>query len=72
MSGYSITLSKRINKASNTVGGALGVIAVRKELSVAYIAEKIGVSRTCIYDWFTGQYDPSPDNLKRLQRLLGK
>lgn len=72
MSGYSITLSKRISKASSTVGGALGAIAVRKEISVAHIAAKLGVSRTCVYDWFTGQYDPSPDKLKQLQRLLGK
>jgi hypothetical protein len=72
MSGYSITLAKRISAAKNTVGGALGMLAVRKEIGVAAIAEKLGVSRTCVYDWFTGQYDPAPDKLKRLQKLLGK
>jgi ribosome-binding protein aMBF1 (putative translation factor) len=70
MSGYSITLSKRISEAKRTVGGALGMVAVKKDISVADIANKLGVSRTCVYDWFTGQYAPSPENLKRLKKLL--
>lgn len=72
MSGYSITLSKRISAAKTTVGGALGMLAVRKDISVAMVAAKLGVSRTCVYDWFTGQYDPAPDKLKRLEKLLDK
>ena len=70
MSGYSITLSKCISEAKRTVGCALGMVAVKKDISVAKIAEKLGVSRTCVYDWFTGQYEPSPENLKRLKKLL--
>jgi DNA-binding transcriptional regulator YiaG len=72
MSGYSITLAKRISAAKDTIGGALGMRAVRKEISVAVIAAKLGVSRTCVYDWFTGQYVPASDKLKQLQKLLGK
>ena len=72
MSGYSIALSKRISAAKTTVGGALGMLAVQKDISVARVAAKLGVSRTCVYDWFTGQYDPAPDKLKRLQKLLDK
>jgi len=70
MSGYSITLAKRISAAKNTVGGALGMLAVQKDISVARVAAKLGVSRTCVYDWFTGRYEPAPDKLKRLQKLL--
>ena len=72
MSGYSITLAKRISAAKNTVGGALGMLAVQKDISVARVAAKLGVSRTCVYDWFTGRYEPAPDKLKRLEKLLGK
>jgi len=72
MSGYSITLAKRINAASKTIGGALGKAAVQKEISVAEIAAYLGVSRTCVYDWFTGRYKPAPDKLKQLQKLLDK
>lgn len=72
MSGYSITLAKRIKEAKKTVGGALGMLAVQKDISVTAVAAALGVSRTCVYDWFTGQYEPAPDKLKRLQRLLDK
>ena len=72
MSGYSITLAKRIKAAKNTVGGALGMLAVQKDISVATVAASVGVSRTCVYDWFTGQYEPAPDKLKQLKTLLDK
>jgi predicted transcriptional regulator len=72
MSGYSITLAERIKSAKKTVGGALGMLAVQKDISVAAIADALGVSRTCVYDWFTGRYAPAPDKLKRLQKLLDK
>jgi hypothetical protein len=72
MSGYSITLAERIKAAKKTVGGALGMLAVQKDISVTEVADALGVSRTCVYDWFTGQYAPAPDKLKRLEKLLGK
>jgi predicted transcriptional regulator len=72
MSGYSITLAKRISAASKTVGGALGKLALQQDISVAEVATWMGVSRTCVYDWFTGRYEPAPDKLKRLKKLLVK
>lgn len=72
MSGYSITLAARIKSAKKTVGGALGMLAVQKDISVTEVADALGVSRTCVYDWFTGQYATAPDKLKRLEKLLGK
>ena len=35
-------------------GTLLGRLAIRKGISVAYIAEKTGASRTSVYSWFAG------------------
>lgn len=74
MRGYSYEFVKKVRalakqpNASEVVG--LGVIAIERGMSIIRIAEKVGVSRMTVYDWFTGKYEPTQKNLKKLKAYV--
>lgn len=41
----------------------------RAELSCAAVAQAIGVSRTVVYEWEAGAYQPGPQRIAALVRL---
>lgn len=46
-------------------------LMLRRGLSQAELARRMGVSRTCIHQWYWGLNEPSIESLKRLRRILG-
>ena len=74
MRGYSYEFIKRIHalakKPNAPVGVALGLTAIEREIPISRIAAKVGVSRMAIYDWFTGKYEPTQHNLRKLKACI--
>jgi len=57
--GYSIETVRKIKEADRKkLGVKLGLYCVDNNISVAEIAAKFGVSRTTVYNWFTGSCNP--------------
>ena len=71
MAGYSTAFIKRLKESPNAQLRKLGLRAIKQELSIKDIAEYVGVSRTAIYDYFTGRYAPEPDKLEKLVEYIG-
>lgn len=44
---------------------------LRRGLTQAELARRMGVSRTCIHQWYWGLNEPSIKSLKKLRRILG-
>lgn len=49
----------------------LRVLRTRAGLSVIQAAERIGVARTTIYMWESGDKTPEPDSLRRAAEVYG-
>ena len=57
--GYSQSLVYANRKASTkSLGVALGRVCIRANVSVTSIADRFGVSRMTIYNWFKGDSVP--------------
>jgi DNA invertase Pin-like site-specific DNA recombinase len=69
--GYSqrlVTLNKKADK--KLLGVILGKACIEAESSVRAIADHLGVSRTTVYNWFTGLCDPHPKHHAAISKLL--
>lgn len=69
-SAHTILLNKKADV--NRLGVALGRTAIKKGVSVADIAQSLGVSRQTVYNWFVGAYDPKADQTTSITKLLAK
>lgn len=59
--GYSQSLAYANKKASaKSLGVALGRVCIAKGVSVTYVADRFGVSRMTVYNWFKGDTHPHP------------
>jgi DNA-binding XRE family transcriptional regulator len=71
--GYSYQLVKANLAANpNLIGVQLGRYCIEQDISVVYIAEKIGVSKMTIYHWFVGKSVPHKTRAEKITRLLNK
>jgi transcriptional regulator with XRE-family HTH domain len=74
MRGYSYEFVKRVRAKAKSphalVGMKLGLRAIERGMSISYIANKVGVSRMAVYDWFTGKYEPNAGNLAKLTAIV--
>jgi transcriptional regulator with XRE-family HTH domain len=61
-SQYTVDLNKSADKRQ--VGVALGRLCIAKRVPVAQIAERFGVSRQTVYNWFAGVHEPSQELLR--------
>lgn len=69
--GYSQNLVQANKKASaGSLGVALGRICIRRGISVIQLAERFGVSRMTIYNWFKGANTPHADVADQIQRYI--
>jgi len=60
MIGYTLALVELNRQASQSkLGVKLGRACIKHNISVAEIAIDFGVSRTAVYNWFTGKSEPS-------------
>ena len=57
--GYSQRLAEACSKAdSDSVGRVLGRLCLKCGVPVNEVAERFGVSRTTVYNWFWGLHKP--------------
>jgi predicted transcriptional regulator len=69
--GYSQSLVYANKKASiKSLGVALGRICIRENVSVTSIADRFGVSRMTIYNWFKGDSHPHTDYHPQITKYI--
>ena len=69
--GYSQSLVYANKKANvKSLGVALGRACIYADISVTYIADKFGVSRMTIYNWFKGDALPHADYHPRIRKYI--
>ena len=69
--GYSQYLVMANKSASKRlVGVALGRACIARGVSVADVAERFGVSRQTVYNWFEGKHDPKPYMLRDIHAYI--
>jgi transposase-like protein len=74
MRGYSYEFVKRIRalakspQAPEAVG--LALTAIERGIPIMRIADRVGVSRMTVYDWFVGKYEPTPQNMRKLKAYI--
>lgn len=69
--GYSqriVELNKEADKTS--LGVVLGRACIKANTPVQEAAEYLGVSRTTVYNWFTGAFTPHPKYHAAITKLL--
>lgn len=57
-------------EAAETFGAEVDLAIRRRGVSVAFIAERIDVSRAVVREWRQGRFVPRPDTARRLGELL--
>jgi len=71
--GYSYDIVKRIEAADQSLPTVrLGMMCIAKDISVTEVAAATGVSRQCVYAWFTGKFKPRHQQLKKVEQLLAE
>jgi AcrR family transcriptional regulator len=71
--GYSSMLVERNRKADRRhLGVALGRKCIALNMPVSEVADKLGVSRMTIYNWFTGAHDPQEFYTSAITEFLKK
>ena len=69
--GYSLYIIQANKSASKRlVGVALGRACIAKGIAVADVAERFGVSRQTVYNWFEGKHDPKPNMLRNIEAYI--
>lgn len=69
--GYSVHLVKLVKQADEQLLGVrLGRACIDKGIAVAEVAERLGVSRQTVYNWFSGDTSPHPDSIAAVKLLL--
>lgn len=71
--GYSRRIVAEIEQAdAEKIGVRLAMICLVEDVSVRYVAERLGVSRVTVYAWFRGKTNV-PERLNaRVQKLINK
>jgi DNA-binding XRE family transcriptional regulator len=71
MVGYSIRLLHGNRKASKKrFGVRFGRHCIDSDISVMEVAQKLDVSRQCVYNWFLGKHEPSPAQAAKISQLF--
>lgn len=69
--GYSQNLARANKEASiKSLGVALGRMCIAQGISVQTVADKFGVSRMTIYNWFKGDTNPNPAITHEIHRYI--
>jgi DNA-binding transcriptional regulator YiaG len=59
--GYSLRLRDLNRRApSNLLGVRLGRVCVKHNVPVTVVAQRMGVTRQTVYNWFVGATNPQP------------
>ena len=69
--GYSQRLVEANKKAdARSLGVALGRLCIELGVSVSEVANKLGVSRAAVYNWFWGASVPDATRSARIAKLM--
>lgn len=72
MSGQRIAEAPRPNSIARRWGTAIRLQRMKvKKISVADLAEAVGVSRASVYDWEAGRTTPHPEKHVAIAEALG-
>lgn len=71
--GYSMGLVQA-NKAADgkSRGVALGRFCISKGIPVSEVADIFKVSRTAVYNWFSGLSQPDRDHAEQIERFIAR
>jgi DNA-binding transcriptional regulator YiaG len=71
--GYSMSLVYANKKASiKHTGVALGRLCIEKNVSVSEVAAIFKVSRTAVYNWFSGASQPDRAHSEQIERFMAR
>jgi hypothetical protein len=71
--GYSQSLAEANKKANvKSLGVALGRFCIVRGIPATKVAEALGVSRTTVYNWFLGEFTPSPNHSEQIERFMAR
>lgn len=71
--GYSLRLAELNEQADEqSLGVRLGRVCIAKNIPVADVAERLGVSRQTIYNWFSGATEPQGDSVSLVGEYLAE
>jgi hypothetical protein len=69
--GYSQRIADLNRQAdASSLGVVLGRACINVDFPVSDLSEKLGVSRTTVYNWFAGTCTPHPKYHAAINRLL--
>ena len=69
--GYSQqTIEANKSADKRLVGVMLGRVCIAGKVPVSTVAEKFGVSRQTIYNWFEGKHLPRPELLRPIDAFI--
>jgi DNA-binding XRE family transcriptional regulator len=69
--GYSQKLVDANKKAdADSLGVALGRFCIEREITATQVAVELGVSRMTVYNWFWGEFTPSPTYAEQIERFM--
>jgi hypothetical protein len=71
--GYSQKLVDANKKAdADSLGVALGRFCIEREITATQVAVELGVSRMTVYNWFWGEFAPSPTYSEQIERFMAR
>lgn len=69
--GYSLKLRDLNLKASSKLLGVrLGRVCIKHDVPAAVVAERMGVSRQTVYNWFRGTSNPGANLAGRVEQFI--
>jgi len=71
--GYSVKLVS-LNKSASikSLGVKLGRECIKYNVPVSHVAERLGVYRQTVYNWFTGECLPNEQTRKNIEKFINK
>lgn len=71
--GYSVSLVSANKKADpKSIGVALGRFCIDRGVSVVAVSATFRVSRTAVYNWFSGFSAPSKEHIEQIERFMAR
>jgi transcriptional regulator with XRE-family HTH domain len=71
--GYSMGLALANKQADGKSRGvALGRFCISKGIPVSEVAAAFKVSRTAVYNWFSGASQPDRDHAEQIERFMAR
>jgi DNA-binding XRE family transcriptional regulator len=74
--GYSIAFAEHVKALRKAHPDnplyELGMLCIAHDISIVELADRLGVSKQAVYDWFDGNYEPKPETVERIHTQIKK